>query len=74
MHKNGTALAVPFNHYKILIMSPQHHRAGCPTPAVFGSSEVRVSGGHLCEAETLTKPTGETADPYECRLRVDFIT
>ena len=29
-----------------------------------GSSGVRVSGGHLCEAEAPTEPTGETADPY----------
>jgi len=25
---------------------------------------VRVSGGHLCEAEAPTEPTGETAAPY----------
>ena len=30
-----------------------------------GSSRVRVSGGHLCEAEAPTEPTGETADPYD---------
>ena len=29
-----------------------------------GSSRVRVSGGHLCEAEAPTEPTGKTADPY----------
>ena len=23
-----------------------------------------MSGGHLCEAEAPTEPTGETADPY----------
>ena len=26
---------------------------------------MRVSGGHLCEAEAPTEPTGETADPYK---------
>ena len=26
---------------------------------------MRVSGGHLCEAEALTEPTGETTPPYE---------
>ena len=30
-----------------------------------GASRVRVSGGHLCEAEAPTEPTGETADPYD---------
>ena len=25
---------------------------------------MRVSGGHLCEAEAPTEPIGETADPY----------
>ena len=29
-----------------------------------GASRVRVSGGHLCEAEAPTEPTGETAAPY----------
>ena len=31
----------------------------------FGLSGVRVSGGHLCEAEAPTEPAGETASPYE---------
>ena len=26
---------------------------------------MRVSGGHLCEAETPTEPAGETASPYK---------
>ena len=30
-----------------------------------GSSGVRMSSGHLCEAEAPTEPTGETADPYD---------
>ena len=28
---------------------------------------MRVSGGHLCEAEAPTEPTGETADPYKIK-------
>ena len=30
---------------------------------LFFSAGVRVSGGHLCEAEAPTEPTGETQDP-----------
>ena len=27
-----------------------------------------MSGGHLCEAEAPTEPTGETADPYKVSI------
>ena len=30
----------------------------------FGLPGVRVSGGHLCEAEAPTEPAGETVSPY----------
>ena len=31
----------------------------------FGLPRVRVSGGHLCEAEALTEPAGETRQPLQ---------
>ena len=37
-----------------------------------GSSGVWVSGGHLCEAEAPTKPTGETADPYNKIITITY--
>ena len=35
-----------------------------------GASGVRVSSGHLCEAEAPTEPTGETAAPYDNLITV----
>ncbi len=31
---------------------------------------MRVSGGHLCEAEAPTEPTGETTPPYNTLLNI----
>ena len=36
----------------------------------FGLPGVRVSGGHLCEAEALTEPAGETVSPYATPIRL----
>ena len=41
---------------------------GDPPLLFWGLSRVRVSGGHLCAAETPTEPTGETADPYNAKI------
>ena len=41
----------------------------CPTekfPVDYGQAQVRVSGGHLCEAEAPTEPAGETYLPLQC--------
>ena len=40
---------------------------------LFGGVRVRVSGGHLCEAEAPTEPTGETTPPYENALVTFFM-
>ena len=38
----------------------------------YGASGVRVSGGHLCEAEAPTEPTDETAGTLQNNLTMPY--
>ena len=47
----------------------------CPTekfPVDYGQAQVRVSGGHLCEAEAPTEPAGETYLPLQCSKLIEL--
>ena len=39
----------------------------------YGGVRVRVSGGHLCSAEALTEPTGETTRPTDFCVHLNFL-
>ena len=59
LHFRLPVIAIDFAAFVPLVIASEQSERGNPFPHPLVIAKVRVSGGHLCEAEAPTEPAGE---------------